>query len=165
MHLADVFIKSDLQCMQTILLFIFYQYVCSLGIEPTIFCAANAMLYHWATGTLHYNTLHYKRWKHLLMLKKATQCIKSRGCKLLNRMLICKLFSFCSTIIFFHLVLDCRSYIHTYMFPWGQNKYNLPWSSNLKSLFKWGHFYKFSYYFVLWSTSKHMLCEIAYSGQ
>ncbi len=28
-----------------------YQYVCSLGIEPTIFCAANAMLYHWATGT------------------------------------------------------------------------------------------------------------------
>ncbi len=25
--------------------------VCSLGIEPTTFCAANAMLYHWATGT------------------------------------------------------------------------------------------------------------------
>ncbi len=24
----------------------FYQYVCSLGIEPTTFCAANAMLYH-----------------------------------------------------------------------------------------------------------------------
>ncbi len=30
---------------------LFYQYVCSLGIEPTTFCAANAMLYHWATGT------------------------------------------------------------------------------------------------------------------
>ncbi len=30
----------------------FYQYVCSLGIEPTTFCAADAMLYHWATGTL-----------------------------------------------------------------------------------------------------------------
>ncbi len=30
----------------------FSQYVCSLGIEPTTFCAANAMLYHWATGTL-----------------------------------------------------------------------------------------------------------------
>ncbi len=29
----------------------FCQYVCSLGIEPTTFCAANAMLYHWATGT------------------------------------------------------------------------------------------------------------------
>ncbi len=29
----------------------FYQYVCSLGIEPMTFCAANAMLYHWATGT------------------------------------------------------------------------------------------------------------------
>ncbi len=29
----------------------FCQYVWSLGIEPTTFCAANAMLYHWATGT------------------------------------------------------------------------------------------------------------------
>ncbi len=29
----------------------FYQYVCFLGIEPTTFCTANAMLYHWATGT------------------------------------------------------------------------------------------------------------------
>ncbi len=26
--------------------FFFYQYVCSLGIEPTTFCAANTMLYH-----------------------------------------------------------------------------------------------------------------------
>ncbi len=26
--------------------FFFYQYVCSLGIEPTTFCAINAMLYH-----------------------------------------------------------------------------------------------------------------------
>ncbi len=66
---------------------------------------------------------YYKRWKHLLMLKKATQCIKSQGCKLLNRMMMCK-FLFCLTIIFFHLVLDFRR----------QNKYNLPWSSNLKSL-------------------------------
>ncbi len=32
-------------------LYIFCQYVCSLGIEPTTFCAANAILYHWATGT------------------------------------------------------------------------------------------------------------------
>ncbi len=29
----------------------FCQYACSLGIEPTTFCATNAMLYHWATGT------------------------------------------------------------------------------------------------------------------
>ncbi len=31
-----------------------YQYVCSTTywIEPTTCCAANAMLYHWATGTL-----------------------------------------------------------------------------------------------------------------
>ncbi len=28
------------------------QYMCSLGIEPTTFCAADAMLYHWATQEL-----------------------------------------------------------------------------------------------------------------
>ncbi len=52
MHLADAFIQSDLQYIQAI--HFFYQYVCSLGIEPMTFCAANAMLYHWATGTLFY---------------------------------------------------------------------------------------------------------------
>ncbi len=46
MYLADAFIQSDLQCIQVIH---FCQCVCSLGIEPTTFCAANAMLYHWAT--------------------------------------------------------------------------------------------------------------------
>ncbi len=50
MHLTDTFIQSDLQCIQAIHLF--HQYVCSLGIEPTTFCAANTMLYYWATGTL-----------------------------------------------------------------------------------------------------------------
>ncbi len=40
-HLADAFIQSDLQCIQAIHLYC--QYVLS---------AANAMLYHWATGTL-----------------------------------------------------------------------------------------------------------------
>ncbi len=49
MHLAEAFIQSDLQFIQIIF---FCQYMCSLGIEPTTFCAANAMLYHWATGTL-----------------------------------------------------------------------------------------------------------------
>ncbi len=34
MHLADAFIQSDLQCIQAIH---FYQFVCSLGIEPTTF--------------------------------------------------------------------------------------------------------------------------------
>ncbi len=33
------------------IIMVFYPYVCSLGIEPTTFCAANAMLYHWATQT------------------------------------------------------------------------------------------------------------------
>ncbi len=40
MHLADAFIQSDLQCIKHI----HCQYVCSLGIKPTTFCAANAML-------------------------------------------------------------------------------------------------------------------------
>ncbi len=48
MHLADAFIQSDLQCIQATHFFIS---MCSLGIEPTTFCAANAMLYNWVTGT------------------------------------------------------------------------------------------------------------------
>ncbi len=52
MHLADAFIQSDLQCIQAIHFFFFIS-MCSLGIEPTTFCAANAMLYHWTTGTLY----------------------------------------------------------------------------------------------------------------
>ncbi len=35
----------------------FHQNVCFQGIEPTTFCTANAMLYHWATGTLTYVTV------------------------------------------------------------------------------------------------------------
>ncbi len=42
------FYLKRLQCIQAIH---FCQYVCPLGIELTTFCAANAMLYHWATGT------------------------------------------------------------------------------------------------------------------
>ncbi len=55
MHLADAFIQSDLQLHSGIHL---NQYVCSLGIEPTTFCAADAMLYHWAT-------LEHSLWEHL----------------------------------------------------------------------------------------------------
>ncbi len=43
MHLADAFIQRDLQCIQAVHFFIS---MCSLGIEPTTFYAANAMLYH-----------------------------------------------------------------------------------------------------------------------
>ncbi len=50
MHLADAFIQSDLHCIQVIHVL----HVCYLWIEPTTFYAANAMLYHWATGTLLY---------------------------------------------------------------------------------------------------------------
>ncbi len=48
MYLAEAFIQSNLQCIQAI--HFFYQYVCCLGIEPTTFCDANTMLYHWTTG-------------------------------------------------------------------------------------------------------------------
>ncbi len=49
MHLADTFIQSDLQGIQAI-------HVLSVCVFPgnwthTTFCAANAMLYHWATET------------------------------------------------------------------------------------------------------------------
>ncbi len=47
LHLPDAFIQSDLQLHSGYTFF--YQYLRSLGIEPTTFCAANAMLYHWAT--------------------------------------------------------------------------------------------------------------------
>ncbi len=46
MHLADAFIQSDLQ-LHSGYTFL-NQYVCSLGIEPTTFCAADEMLYLWA---------------------------------------------------------------------------------------------------------------------
>ncbi len=39
------------------------QYVCSLGIEPTTFCTANAMLYHWATGKVYLVYLRYCLYK------------------------------------------------------------------------------------------------------
>ncbi len=45
MHLAEASTYSVFR------LYMFYQYMCSLGIEPMTFCAADAMLYHWATGT------------------------------------------------------------------------------------------------------------------
>ncbi len=46
LHLADAFIQSDLQLHSG---YTFSLDVRSLGIEPTTFCAADAMLYHWAT--------------------------------------------------------------------------------------------------------------------
>ncbi len=64
-HLADAFIQSELQCIQAIYLF-FCQYVCSLGIEPTTFCAANTMLYHWATGTQYKASVYEARIKEKL---------------------------------------------------------------------------------------------------
>ncbi len=46
MHLADAFIQSDLQLHSG---YTFSISMYHIGIEPTTFCAANAMLYHWAT--------------------------------------------------------------------------------------------------------------------
>ncbi len=45
MHLADAFIQSDFR------LYIYYQYVFP-GNWTHNLCAANTMLYHWATETL-----------------------------------------------------------------------------------------------------------------
>ncbi len=75
MHLADAFMQSELQCIR---LYIYCQYVCSLGTEPRTFCAANAMLYHWATGTL--NTKHQKnwtvaQWSNVLFSDESKYCI------------------------------------------------------------------------------------------
>ncbi len=47
MHLADAFIQRDL----LIPVIHVFNYVWCLGIEPMTSCAANTMLYHWATGT------------------------------------------------------------------------------------------------------------------
>ncbi len=49
MHLADAFIQSDLQCIQAIHLYCLCVFS---GNRTHNHCAANAMLYHWATGTL-----------------------------------------------------------------------------------------------------------------
>ncbi len=51
MHLADAFIQSDLQYIQVIQ-YIFGQYVCFLGIEPTTSALLMQCSNHWATGTL-----------------------------------------------------------------------------------------------------------------
>ncbi len=37
--------------------------MCSLGIEPTTFCAADAMLYHWATQEHLYKKI-MSHWQH-----------------------------------------------------------------------------------------------------
>ncbi len=62
MHLADAFIQSDLQCIQDIHLFS----VCEFpGNWTHNLCAANAMLYHWATGTLTSLTCLNVRFKYI----------------------------------------------------------------------------------------------------
>ncbi len=48
MHLADAFIQSDLQSIQAILFLSVHVFP---GNQTHNLCAANAMLYHWATGT------------------------------------------------------------------------------------------------------------------
>ncbi len=44
---ADAFIQSDLQCIQIIYLLSVYVFPWNWTLD---LCAANAMLYHWATG-------------------------------------------------------------------------------------------------------------------
>ncbi len=47
-------------------IYFFLPYVCSLGIEPTTFCAANTMLYHWATWTQYKASVYEARIKEKL---------------------------------------------------------------------------------------------------
>ncbi len=65
MHLADAFIQSDLQCIQAIHFLSVYVFP---GNQTHNVCAANAMLYHWATGTVQIR-LHsgdaFSLWCHL----------------------------------------------------------------------------------------------------
>ncbi len=49
MHLADAFIQNDLHCIQVIHFLSVYVFP---GNRTHNLYAANAMLYHWATGTL-----------------------------------------------------------------------------------------------------------------
>ncbi len=49
-HLADAFIQSDLQCIQVIHFFLSVRVF--PGNRTHNLCAANTMLYHWATGIL-----------------------------------------------------------------------------------------------------------------
>ncbi len=57
-------------------LYIFNQYVCSLGIEPTTFCAADAMLYHWATGTYILYFLYYIFIYFIYVLRNESNALK-----------------------------------------------------------------------------------------
>ncbi len=56
MHLVHTFIQSDLQ--YTFRLYIYCQYVFP-GTWTHNLCAANTMLYHWATGTRLFTFLMY----------------------------------------------------------------------------------------------------------
>ncbi len=64
MHLADAFIQSDLQCIQVI--HSFFSMCVPWESNPQPFAsAANAMLYHWATGTIHSKSSNiYKQYEY-----------------------------------------------------------------------------------------------------
>ncbi len=64
MHLADAFIQSDLQCIHQVIHFLL---VCVFpGNWTHNLCAANAMLYHWATETKYQN-----KWSLLKVMTKS----------------------------------------------------------------------------------------------
>ncbi len=56
MHLAEAFIQSDLQCIQVIHILSVYVFP---GNQTHNLCAANAMLYHWATRTQFHSYILY----------------------------------------------------------------------------------------------------------
>ncbi len=73
MHLSDAFIQSDLQCIRAI-------HVLSVCVFPGNWThnlyAANAMLYHWATGTL----FHVAMESHIRFSKSIHSDVNESNC-------------------------------------------------------------------------------------
>ncbi len=109
----------------------------------------------------------HRRLKHSAMLQKEKPCIKS----LLNRICLIlpkyNIFSSFSTALqklqktFKCFPEDKINYIYS---DFQIQKVFTPRLLMHGKLLN-GHFYKCHYYFLLWTTCKHLLCEISYSGQ
>ncbi len=102
----QTFRKHATFCIQAI--HFFYHYVCSLGIEPMTFCAANAMLYHWATGTPYLYTWH--------------TCISEKQCY--SQLFYFEMCVLCRNVCFWFDLCDCthcqftQQYFNTRVARW-----------------------------------------------
>ncbi len=99
----------------------FFFSMCSLGIEATTFCAANAMLYHWATGIF---CCSFRKF-HILLLMHISYCITGVNYSMLyiiniNDKLHANYFAYyihvCKYIITYFLVFLCFSMYFIFFF-------------------------------------------------